>query len=116
MIKSIELELKEHIQSRIDDGVIDDTNQDEWHFHCFNEDYYIIGYYEAEQWLSNHGLSSFEAIQLCMDYEKDNFGEVSPSDKYNNAESVVNMVAYIYGEEILNAIGADTIEELGESL
>lgn len=114
MENSIKLELAGHILDRINDGIIDDANKDEWHFHCFNEDYYIIGYYQALEWLKRHNIDTFDAIKTCNDYEKDNFGEMS--GKYNNSESTVNMLAYIYGEELLNEIDADNIEELREQL
>jgi hypothetical protein len=48
----------------------------------------VIGYYNAEQWLNEHDISAFEAIQVCQQYEKDNFGECRI---YDNAESTVNM-------------------------
>jgi hypothetical protein len=64
----------------------------------FNTDYFIIGYYAAEQWLiANVGI--FAAIEEIQKYEKDNFGEVSTD--CSSSEKVVNMYAYIKGEEIL---------------
>lgn len=114
MKNSIKLELAGHILDNINDGVIDDTNQDDWHYYCFNEDYYIIGYYQASEWLKRHEIDAFEAISICNDYENDNFGEIS--GKYDNSESTVNMLAYIFGEELLNEINADNIEELKEKL
>lgn len=114
MKNSIKEELQGHILDCINDGIIDNDNQQEWHFHCFNEDYYIIGYYEASQWLERHNLNTFEAIDTCIQYEKDNFGECNKS--YDNAETTVNMLAYIYGGEILSEIQAETIEELEEAV
>lgn len=113
MKNSVRTELLNHILDRINDGVIDDSNKDEWHFYCFNEDYYIIGYYEASQWLKNHNIGEFEASGICQQYEIDNFGE---SKVYDNSESVVNMLAYIYGEEIIFSLNANTIEELEEEI
>jgi len=107
-------ELAGHILDRINDGIIDDENRGDWHFHCFNEDYYIIGYYEASEWLKQHDIDTFEAIHICNKYEIDNFGETS--NKYDNSESTVNMLAYIWGEELLCEINADNIEELKEEL
>ena len=114
MKNSIKVELAAHILDRINDGVLTNDNRDEWHFHCFNEDYYIIGYYEASEWLKRHGLGEFEAAAICNQYEIDNFGETS--NKYDNSESTVNMLAYIYGEELLGSVNAETIEELEEEL
>lgn len=68
------------------------------HHELFNTDYFIIGYYEAEQWLiKNVGI--FAAIEEIKDYEQSNFGEVSTD--LSSSEKVVNMYTYIKGEEIL---------------
>ena len=68
------------------------------HNSLFNMDYFIIGYYAAEQWLINN-VGIFAAIDEIQTYEKDNFGEVSTD--CSSSEKVVNMYAYIKGEEIL---------------
>ena len=104
MQNSIKVELESHVEALINDGVLTDDNKDDWHFHAFNEDYYIIGYYNAEQWLKEHNVSAFEAIETIRDYEMSNFGEVNTS--FDNAESVVNMYVYILGEEIINEYDA----------
>ena len=114
MKASVKLELANHILDRINDGVIDDTNKDDWHFHLFNEDYYIIGYYEASQWLKRHDIDSFEAIGICQQWEEDVLGE--QQKVYDNAETTVNMLAYVWGEELLSELDAENIEELTESL
>lgn len=69
------------------------------HNEIFNSDYYIIGYYYAEQWLLNNG-GTFYNIDLIKDYEQSNFGEVYTD--FSSSEKVVNMAVYILGEEILN--------------
>jgi len=102
MRTTIKNELTDYINDLINDGVLNEENKDDWHFHAFNEDYYIIGYYNASEWLKRHNIDSFEAIQICNQYEIDNFGETS--NKYDNSESVVNMLAYIYGEELINEL------------
>jgi len=109
MNNSVREELLSHIEDRINDGIITDENKEEWHFYCFNEDYYIVGYWTASEWLKEHGIGEFEASGICQQYEIDNFGE---SKVYDNSESVVNMLAYIYGEELLNELDCDDIEEL----
>ena len=113
MNTSIKTELAEHIIDRINDEVLTNENKDEWHYYAFNEDYYIIGYFNASEWLKKHDLGEFESAGICQQYEKDNFGE---SRVYDNSEQVVNMLAYIYGEELLNETDADTIEELKEEM
>lgn len=113
MKNSVKQELASHILACIQDGRLTDDNIQDWHYIAFNEDYYIIGYYEAEQWLKMHGISAFDAINECIDYERSNFGEVT--GKYDNAaESVVNMLAYIYGEELLNEQNFDSVNDLEE--
>ena len=67
------------------------------HNELFNTDYYIIGTYQAEQWLDN---DVFEIISLVKDYENDNFGEVITD--ISNPEKLVNMYVYILGEELLS--------------
>jgi hypothetical protein len=69
------------------------------HNDIFNQDYYIIGRYQAKQWLvANTGV--FNAIGIVQEYEKDNFGEVNTD--LSEAEKVVNMIVYIAGEEVLS--------------
>ena len=71
-----------------------------------HHDYYIIGYYQADQWLLSHRLNVLEAIGIVQEYENENFGECR---MYDNSESVVNMLAYIYGEELLSEIQEEII-------
>ncbi len=69
------------------------------HNEIFNSDYYIIGYYYAEQWLLNNG-GTFYNIDLVKEYEESNFGEVNTD--LSEPEHIVNMVVYILGEEVLS--------------
>ena len=68
------------------------------HSEIFNSDYYIIGRYQAEQWLTKN-IGVFTAIDEIKYYEESNFGEVNTD--LSEAEKVVNMLVYIIGEEIL---------------
>lgn len=68
------------------------------HNKLFNEDYFIIGYYNAEQFLIN-GPGIFAAIEEIKEYEQSNFGQVSTD--FSSSEKVANMYAYIKGEELL---------------
>jgi hypothetical protein len=98
MRNTIREELTEHLNETIDDiGLVDEI-----HFHAFNEDYYIIGYYQAEQWLKKHGLEVFEATGICQEFEKEHFGELQTT--YNNAETLVNHLVYWYGLELCNEL------------
>jgi hypothetical protein len=85
-------ELKEYDMKAYNQLVEDN----ELHNEIFNTDYYIIGTYEAKQWLSD---KVFDVIDYIKEYEEDNFGEVTTD--LGNPEAVVNMYAYILGEEIL---------------
>ena len=69
------------------------------HSALFNTDYFIIGYYNAEQWLINN-VGIFQAIETIREYENNTFGEVTTD--FSSSEKVVNMYSYIIGEEILN--------------
>lgn len=113
MKTTVKQELAGHLLDLIEDGILTNENKDEWHFHAFNEDYYIIGYYQASEWLKKHGIGEFEAAGICQEYEKENFGE---SRVYDNSEMAVNMLAYIWGEELLSAIDADNVKELKKEL
>ena len=96
---SVKQELASHILDRINDGVIDNSNIDDWHFYCFNEDYYIIGYYQASEWLKRHNIDVFQAINICQQFEEEQFGEMTK--KYHNSETTANMLAYILGYELI---------------
>ena len=67
--------------------------------HCvFNNDYYIIGTYEAKEVLREYDV--FEAIDLVQEYEKNAFGEIYTD--LSNPEKLINMVYYIIGEEVID--------------
>lgn len=94
-------EIREYIQERLNEAYDYDKeylNQDisEIHHDLFNTDYYEIGYYNCEKWLGNR---AFDVIGYIKDYETDNFGEVTTD--LSSSESIVNMYAYIIGEELL---------------
>ena len=99
-LETIKTELREHIISTIEEMQDENILELGDLFHrAFNQDYYIIGYYQCEQWLKKHNISIFEAIQFCQDYEYEQFGEYYK--RYNNAEELVNMMTYIIGEELV---------------
>tara|TARA_R110002153_G_scaffold273120_2_gene443102 strand:- start:208 stop:561 length:354 start_codon:yes stop_codon:yes gene_type:complete len=111
MRNSVRKELLEHVQDAINDRVITNDNVEEWHFYLFNEDYYLIGYKQCEDWLEEHKISPFDAIQTAQEYEMELCGEVK---LYPNAENVVNMLAYVWGEELIGEAKAETIADLQE--
>ena len=98
MTKQLRNELLNHIIDYVSE-CDDEYEFSELHNDCFNTDYYIIGYYQAKEWLINHDIDAFEAIECVIDYEKYNFGEVNTKI---NSEAIVNMYVYIEGEAIIN--------------
>jgi len=94
---------KEDVKDYIIDQLASDVGLDQHicdlHHYLLNEDYFIIGYYQAEQWLKKDNGSIFEAIETIREYEQSNFGQVSTD--LSSSENVANMLAYILGEEIL---------------
>lgn len=98
MKKEIRTAILDDIKDKLDDPqnyVVDQYACDLHHILC-NQDYFIIGTYQAKQFL---GENAFEAIEYIKEYELENFGTVST--KLDDPEKVVNMLAYIIGEEIL---------------
>ena len=95
----------EELKQDVKDYIIDQLNDDvglnhhicDLHHYLLNEDYFIIGYYKAEQWLKKDSI--FNAIETIKNYENDNFGQVSTD--LSSSENVANMLAYILGEQIL---------------
>mgnify|MGYP003649447601 FL=1 len=110
MKQSIKTELTEHLNEFIkDNNFVKWAKPDsELHYHAFNEDYYIIGYYQAEQWIKKHDLNTFEAIGICQEFEKEHFGELQTT--YDNAETLVNHLVYWYGLEICNELKSNQIK------
>ena len=94
-------QLKEDVKDYIIDQLSSDVGLDHHilriHHYLLNEDYFIIGYYEAEKWLKKDSI--FNAIDKIKEYEQFNFGQVTTD--LSSSESVANMLAYILGEEIL---------------
>jgi len=96
---------KEEIKEYFDDYIKENKEyleeseywKDDLHHHAFNEDYYIIGTYKAKQWL---GDMAFNVIEFIKEYEQFQFGEVYTD--LSDPEKVVNMYAYIIGEEIVS--------------
>ena len=90
-------DVKEYIIQQLNDNVGIDQHICDLHHYLLNQNYFIIGYYKAEQWLRKDSI--FNAIETIKDYEQSNFGKVSTD--LSSSESVANMLAYILGEEIL---------------
>ena len=92
-------DVKEYIIDQLESDVGLDQHISDLHHFLLNEDYFIIGYYQAEQWLKKDNGSIFESIETIREYEQSNFGQVTTD--LSSSENVANMLAYILGEEIL---------------
>jgi len=68
--------------------------------YIFDEDYYIIGIYQAEKALNQYGV--FDAIGEIQDYEKSEFGEVTTD--LSSPEDVANMLEYIIGTKVMDIL------------
>jgi len=92
-------EIKEHFDDWLEDYDSEwiNENLDDLHHYAFNEDYYIIGRYEAKEWLCDE---VFNVINIIKEYENMHFGEVNTD--FSEPERVVNMYTYIVGEYIVN--------------
>jgi hypothetical protein len=110
MKTSIREEFEQRAINYVNNGILRMDNQDDWHYHLFQEDYYIRGYYESEHWLKEHGVSTLEAIQTCVNHELYNFDQCMTM--YDDAKMVVNTYVYILSEEWHYQEGEDFITEL----
>ena len=98
-----EQEIREYARERVEDiahyskECLEDIT--ELHHDIFNTDYYIIGRYQAKEWM---GSEAFECIGIVKEYEESNFGEVYTD--LSEPGRVVNMYVYIVGERILDEV------------
>ena len=93
------LEARQELIECVKDALEYTEDVAELHFHAFNEDYFIIGHYDAEQWLVKNAGGVFNAIGDIQEYEDDMFGERHTD--CSSAESVCNMFVYIAGDELI---------------
>ena len=105
-MESLKQDVLSYMISQLEDQVGLDNDVSDLHHYLLNEDYFIIGTYKAKQWL---GDMVFEVIEFIKKYEMCHFGEVN-SD-FSAPEYVVNMYAYIIGEEIVQEYLAELEEE-----
>ena len=101
MRNSVKEELLKYAKEAIQDRDLS-INDDDLHHLLFNEDYYIIGYYQASEWLKSHDIGEFESIELLNKLYLDHFGEIQ--DYSVNSESVVNHLVYCWGLEIIGEL------------
>ena len=96
--------IKEELQSAIFDYIYEnnldpfnDEDVDQAREAVTNETYYIIGYWNCEQWLDRHGVSAWEAIEYVKEWEIDNFGMFT---RKCDSEKIANMLAYIIAWDV----------------
>ena len=84
-------------------------NLHDLHHEIFNTDYYIIGRYQAKEWL---GADAFDCIYEIQEYENFHFGKVTTD--LSEPERVVNMYVYVVGEEILEDVVTEFLDNLDD--
>ena len=109
MNTSIYNELLAHVITTIKEQELVDF--DDLHYHAFNEDYYIIGYYQASEWLKKHDVSAWEAIADVIQWEQDALGETNLKPEDINSEKITNLYVYVKGEELLSNYDLDQDRE-----
>ena len=88
-----------------DKDKVSTDNTYDLHHEIFNTDYYIVGRYQAKQWL---GVDAFDCISEIQEYENAHFGSVTTD--LSEPERVVNMYVYIIGEQVLEEVISDFLE------
>jgi hypothetical protein len=106
-IEQLQVDVRDHLSDRWDELSIYDRAEyisggkdwSELHHDVFNSDYYIIGTWKAQQWL---GDCVFEVAEVIREWEQENIGEVTTD--FSDPERVVNMYAYIEGEQAVQGL------------
>ena len=92
-------ELVDEVKSIIEADIenYEGSTLEDFHFDQFNADYYIIGTYQAKQWLTEKDV--FNCIDIVQEWEREVFGELQ-SD-LSNPEKLASLVMYAVGERVL---------------
>ena len=83
---------------------LDEWTEDDLHQAAFNEDYYIIGYHKASEWIKKYNVGGFDALNFVQTWEKDYLGESRQYPEGLDSETLVNMIAYILGYEVVRDV------------
>jgi len=113
MKNTIKTELQNHLLDYINEGVLTNDNINDLYHLAFTQDHYLIGYYNCSEWLKEHDLTCFEAIEIVKQWHNDNFGSFTMDI---NSETVVNSLIEIYGLELVSELDIETIEDLKDKL
>ena len=95
-MKEQKQKVREYILDRLEEGWGEERYACDLHNYLVNEEYFVIGTWQAEQFLVN---AVWDAIRMIKDWEEDTWGECTTD--LSSPEIVANMFAYIVGEEIL---------------
>lgn len=78
----------------------------------FNNDYYIIGTYEAKQALEQYGV--FEALEEITNRQIELSGEFTPDfvKNFSDPERLANILYYLKADELCEQLGLYDEEEL----
>lgn len=111
------IHLKEIVSHAIDgmnDKVQELQYKDDLHNLLFNEDYFIIGYFQASEFLKQIDVDAFEAIGYVIEQENEQFGESNLKGDDINSEKIVNLFAYFKGQELIYSL--DSFESANDRL
>ena len=81
------------------------------HHEIFNTSYYIVGRYQAKEWL---GADAFDCIYDIQEYENCHFGQVTTD--LSEPEKVVNMYVYVVGYQILEDVITEFLDSVEPDL
>ena len=104
--KQINKSVREELLNCIEDDIYTfvDTEVSDLHHNIFNTSFYVVGHYDAKQWLKIHDLDGLEVLNDVIEFEIDLFGEVGGTriKELTSYEKLVNAYWYWIGQEILN--------------
>jgi hypothetical protein len=109
MNNSIKQELLYNLIETVKDIDDDTTDFEDLHYLAFNQDYYIIGYYQASEWLKEHNVDPFEAIAYVIEQENNHFGECTLKPEDINSERIVNLLVYFAAFEVMPSCNLSNI-------
>jgi len=105
-------EIKQELLDYIEDNDLtlsQALEADDLHYKVYNSDYFIIGYYNAEQWLIKDNRNyTFEVLEYVQEQSEEIFGTI---EKITDAERLVNLYAYWLGYEVIAELQAEQEEE-----
>lgn len=110
-MQTIKTELLTHLIDYVKGCDVSRTDWDDLHHEAFNNDYYIIGYHAASEWLDFHDVAAFQAIAYVIEQEDSHFGgsTLKPSDI--NSERIVNLLVYFIGYDVMTSCDLSDIKK-----